>query len=79
MAVNDRNTDFAPGYGTLALRWSKAYRLGAGLRAEWLLRLDNLTDRHSAGSVIVNDGNGRYFEPGAPRSVLVALKVSQPW
>lgn len=79
VAVNDRNTDFAPGYGTLALRWSKAYRLGAGLRAEWLLRLDNLTDRHYAGSVIVNDANGRYFEPGAPRSVLVALRVSQPW
>ena len=27
----------------------------------------------------VNDATGRYFEPGAPRSVLVALKVSQPW
>ncbi len=79
VAVNDRNTDFAPGYGTLALRWSKAYRLGAGLRAEWLLRLDNLADRHYAGSVIVNDANGRYFEPGAPRSVLVGLRVSQPW
>ncbi|MCB1996850.1 MAG: TonB-dependent receptor, partial [Rhodoferax sp.] len=59
VAVNDRNTDFAPGYGTLALRWSKAYALGAGLRAEWLLRVDNLGDRHYAGSVIVNDANGR--------------------
>ncbi|RVT49279.1 TonB-dependent receptor [Rubrivivax albus] len=76
VAVNDRNTDFAPGYGTLALRWSKAYALGAGLRAEWLLRVDNLGDRHYAGSVIVNDANGRYFEPGAPRSVLLALRLS---
>jgi iron complex outermembrane receptor protein len=76
VAVNDRNSDFAPGHGTLALRWSKAYALGLGLRAEWLLRVDNLGDRHHAGSVIVNDANGRFFEPGAPRSVLLALRLS---
>ena len=73
--VNDRNTDFAAGYGTAALRWSKSYPLGtAGARMEWLLRIDNLMDRHYAGSVIVNDGNGRFFEPGAPRNGLIALR-----
>ena len=76
-AVNDRNTDFASGYGIAALRWSKGYALGAGgARMEWLLRVDNLADRSYAGSVIVNDANGRFFEPGAPRSVLVALRLS---
>jgi iron complex outermembrane receptor protein len=27
------------------------------------LRLNNLLDRRYAGSIIVDDGNGRYFEP----------------
>ncbi|MBQ0943623.1 TonB-dependent receptor [Ideonella sp. 4Y16] len=75
VAVNDRNTDFAGGYGVLALRWRKAYTLPDGTRAELLARVDNLADRAYAGSVIVNDGNGRFFEPGAPRSVLLGLRL----
>ena len=74
-AVNDRNTDFAAGYGLAALRWSQTMALGSGTRLEWLARVDNLFDRRYAGSVIVNDANGRYFEPGAPRSLLLALRV----
>jgi hypothetical protein len=64
------------GYGTAALRWSKAYALGsqpAGWRL--LVRLDNLFDRVHAGSVIVGDANGRFFEPGAPRNALLALRL----
>ena len=76
VAVNDRNTDFAPGYGVLALRWTRGFALGGGTRAELLIRVDNLADRRYAGSVIVNDANGRFFEPGAPRSVLLALRLS---
>jgi iron complex outermembrane receptor protein len=76
VAVNDRNTDFAGGYATVALRWRKAYTLHDGLKLAWLLRIDKLFDRRYAGSVIVNDANGRYFEPGAPRSGLVALRLS---
>jgi iron complex outermembrane receptor protein len=76
VAVNDRNTDFAAGYGLAGLRWSKTYPLGmGGARMEWLIRIDNLANRAYAGSVIVNDGNGRYFEPGAPRNALVALRL----
>ena len=74
-AVNDRNTEFAPGYGIAALRWRRAWSAGGGTRIETLLRIDNVTDRNHVGSVIVNDGNGRYDEPGAPRSVLVQLRV----
>jgi iron complex outermembrane receptor protein len=76
VAANDANDEFAGGYATAALRWSKSYPLGsAGARMEWLLRVDNLLDRHYAGSVIVNDGNRRYYEPGAPRNALVALRL----
>ncbi len=75
VAVNDRNTDFAGGYAVAALRWSKHYTLTGGLRLECLLRVDNLADRAHAGSLIVGDANGRYFEPGTPRSVLLALRL----
>jgi iron complex outermembrane receptor protein len=74
-AVNDRNTDFAAGYAVGALRWSKAYTLGAGLKLEILARVDNLTDHHHTGSVIVGEANSRFFEPGAPRSGLIALRL----
>jgi iron complex outermembrane receptor protein len=76
VAVNDRNTDFAAGHAVAALRWRKAYALGSGQQLEWLVRVDNLANRHHAGSVIVNDANGRFFEPGAPRAVLLSLRVS---
>lgn len=75
VAVNDRNTDLAGGYGVLALRWRKAYTLPGGYQTELLARIDNLADRRYAGSVIVNDGNGRFFEPGAPRSFLLGLRL----
>jgi iron complex outermembrane recepter protein len=31
--------------------------------------LDNLTDRNYAGSVIVNEGNRRFYEPSPRRSM----------
>lgn len=36
-------------------------------------RVDNLFDRRYAGSVIVNESNGRYYEPAPGRSVGVGL------
>lgn len=74
MAVNDRNTDFAEA--------STLFNLGVRFeqnRGDWtwrqFLRIDNLTDRVHAGSVIVNEGNGRFFEPGARRSVFVGVEL----
>ncbi len=74
-AVNDTNSDFAAGYGVAALRWHKRYAFGAGREIELLLRVDNLFDKTYAGSVIVNDGNGRFFETGAPRSGLIGIRL----
>lgn len=76
--VNDRNTDRAPGYGLLAARWSKGWQVGGVWRLESLLRVDNLTNHHHAASVIVNDANGRFFEPGAPRHLLLSMRISAP-
>ncbi|RJP69687.1 MAG: TonB-dependent receptor [Comamonadaceae bacterium] len=74
MAVNDRNTD--------ATAASTLFNLGVRFeqnRGDWtwreFLRIDNLTDRAHAGSVIVNEGNNRFFEPGARRSVYLGVEL----
>ncbi|MEJ6023425.1 TonB-dependent receptor [Ramlibacter sp. PS4R-6] len=65
--VNDANSDAAPAFTTAALH--AGYRMRAG---RWTLeagaRVDNLFDRRYAGSVIVNEGNGRFYEPAPGRS-----------
>jgi len=73
--VNDLNSDAAAGYATVAA--FAGYQLSAG---PWelgaLLRVDNLADRRYAGSVIVNDGNGRFFEPAPGRNWLASANAS---
>ncbi|MBL8264507.1 MAG: TonB-dependent receptor [Xanthomonadaceae bacterium] len=69
MVVDDRNTDAAAGNARFAWRLSGAF--GGGWRA--FLRVDNLFDRQAAGSVIVNEANGRFFEPSAGRSVTLGI------
>jgi iron complex outermembrane recepter protein len=74
-AVNDVNSDFAGGHGLVGLRWSKSYSLGGPLKLELLARLDNALDRAHVGSVIVNEANSRFFEPGSPRNALLAVRL----
>lgn len=75
LMVNDGNTDATPAVTLLNLRAGFAQSFG-GWRFTQLLRLDNATDRRYAGSVIVNEANGRFFEPGLPRNWLVAVTAS---
>jgi iron complex outermembrane receptor protein len=77
-AVNDVNSEFAAGYGVVNLRFTHAWSLGAA-KLELLARLDNLADRRYAGSVIVNDSNGRFYETAPPRSALIGLRLSGDW
>ncbi len=71
IAVDDRNTDYADGNARSALRmdWhpSKAHGWNG------FVRVDNIFDRQYVGSVIVNEGNSRYFEPGAGRGITVGI------
>jgi iron complex outermembrane receptor protein len=78
VAVNDRNTDFSAGYALTAVRWSKGWQVSGRWRLESLLRVDNALNRRHAASVIVNDANGRFFEPGAPRNALLSLRLLTP-
>lgn len=65
--VNDRNIDFAPAYTVANLRIAAEQRWGnVGVRG--FVRVNNLADRRYAGSVIVGDTNGRFFEPAPGRN-----------
>ncbi len=64
--VNDRNTDAAAGHGVVAAYAGYAVQR-AGWDIEGFVRVDNLLDKAHVGSVIVNDGNGRFFEPAPGR------------
>ena len=56
-----------PAYATVSAQ--PRLRRARRRRSTWrgFARVDNLFDRSYAGSVIVNEGNGRFFEP-APRA-----------
>lgn len=70
--VNDTNTDAAAASTVLNLRAGFRQSVGAWQFSQ-LLRLDNATDLYYAGSVIVNEGNSRFFEPAMSRNWLLAL------
>jgi len=70
--VDDRNTDRAPGYGVVSLAVARTFDL-AGSKPRLFARVDNLLDKRYAGSVIVNEGNARYFEPAPGRTWLIGV------
>ena len=72
--VDDRNTDAAPAATTFNLRVSLAQTVGKWTFKEFV-RIDNLTGKSYSGSVIVNEGNGRFFEPAPGRSGLVGMSA----
>lgn len=78
LPVNDVNSDFAGGYGLLALRarWQVALPVG---QLDLLARAENLSGRRVAGSVIVNEGNSRFFEPAPGRGWLLSLRYRAPF
>ena len=72
--VNDRNSDAAPAYAVMNARLGFSQVAGPATWREFV-RLNNLFDRNYAGSVIVGDGNGRFFEPAPGRNWFVGASV----
>lgn len=69
LPADDAGTASAAGGGL----WG--FNIGGQLAPDWRwrLRADNLLNRATAASVIVNDANRRYFEPAAPRGWSVSM------
>jgi len=75
MYVDDRNSDTAGGYTTASIRTGIERRTG-----NWTLsgfaRIDNLSDTRYTGSVIVNETNGRFFEPSPGRNWTIGASLA---
>ncbi|MBN7121414.1 TonB-dependent receptor [Erwinia billingiae] len=73
--ADDENDAKAPSYTVVGL--SSGYKFGWD---KWSLdlfsRVDNLFDKAYVGSVIVNEGNGRYYEPAPGRNYGVGASLS---
>ena len=74
VAVNDLNTEFADAYTVANLAFGFTQQ-PAKWRITEYLRVDNLTDRKYVGSVIVNETNGRYYEPSPQRNMTVGVQA----
>jgi iron complex outermembrane receptor protein len=73
--VNDRNTDAAPAWTVFNLRAGFEQVLKAWTLREFA-RINNVGDKDYAGSVIVGDTSGRFFEPSAKRNYLVGVSAN---
>ncbi|HYD74687.1 TonB-dependent receptor [Ramlibacter sp.] len=75
LPVDDANSDAAPAASTASLRLSLEQATGRWTFREFI-RIDNVTDNAHAGSVIVNEGSGRFFEPAPGRRWLAGASGS---
>jgi len=73
--TNDSNTEFAPSYTVFSARASLQQQLGKWRLTEYA-RIDNLTNQEYIGSVRVNDGFSRFFEPAPGRNYIVGIKAN---
>jgi iron complex outermembrane recepter protein len=74
VATNDLNTVLAPSYTIFGADAGYGFETQRS-RVSTFLRINNLLSRHYVGSVIVDDSNSRYFEPGPGFDVMVGLSV----
>jgi iron complex outermembrane receptor protein len=73
--VNELNTDAAPSYAVANARLGFSGPWGGAATWQAFVRVNNLFDRRYAGSVIVGDSNGRFFEPAPGRNWFVGANV----
>ena len=75
VAVNDANDEFAGSY-TVASAVAGLVQRGRNWRITEFVRIDNLAGETYAGSVIVNESNGRFYEPAPVRNYLVGVQLA---
>jgi iron complex outermembrane recepter protein len=72
--VDDRNSEAADAYGITNLAFGFSQRAGAWRFSEYL-RVDNVTNRRYAGSIVVNDANLRFYEPAPGRNAVIGVQA----
>lgn len=75
VSVNDTATERAAGYGVIGADAGYTFAVDGDTQLQLSARVDNLGGRRIIGSVIVNDSNGRYFEPAPGRTWLLGVSL----
>ncbi|SXY02486.1 tonB-dependent receptor yncD [Klebsiella pneumoniae] len=73
--ANDENTAKAPSWTVVDLTTGYKWSYGR-MDMDLFGRIDNLFDREYVGSVIVNESNGRYYEPAPGRNYGIGLNLA---
>ncbi|HHZ1661458.1 TPA: TonB-dependent receptor domain-containing protein [Escherichia coli] len=73
--ADDENTAKAPSYTLVGLFTGYKYNYH-NLTVDLFGRVDNLFDKEYVGSVIVNESNGRYYEPAPGRNYGVGVNIA---
>ena len=74
VAVNDQNTQTAPGYGLMSASVGYGFEL-RDAQISTFVRLNNIFNHSYVGSVIVNESNGRYYEPAPGRTIFGGFQI----
>lgn len=83
MWANDTNSTLpndyalAAGFAQINARIRQRYQFGHA-RVETFLGVDNLSNKDTISSVIVNQSRQQYFEPGLPRSWVIGVQSQIP-
>ncbi len=72
--VDDRNSQAADAYGITSIAAGFTQAAGNWRFSEYL-RVDNVTNRRYAGSVVVNDANLRFYEPAPGRNAMIGVQA----
>lgn len=73
--ANDESTAKAPSWTVVGLTTGYKWSYGR-MDMDLFGRVDNLFDREYVGSVIVNESNGRYYEPAPGRNYGIGLNLA---
>ncbi|HHC3229279.1 TonB-dependent receptor PqqU [Klebsiella pneumoniae] len=73
--ANDENTVKAPSWTVVGLTTGYKWSYGR-MDMDLFGRIDNLFDREYVGSVIVNESNGRYYEPAPGRNYGIGMNLA---
>ena len=74
--VNDINSQYAPSYTVAGANVGYNWNV-KDLSVKTFARVDNLFDKDYSGSVIVNESNGRFYEPAEDRNWSAGLSVTK--
>ncbi len=76
--TDDNNSAAAPAALRFDMQLNSRQRYRQWQFSQWL-SVSNITDKRYVGAVVVNQANGRSFEPGAGRELAAGLSVSYQW